>query len=290
MVVKRVIDVVLSALLLLLLSPVLLLAAAAVRLTSPGSVLFRQIRMGRGFKPFEILKLRTMAQDIAGPAFTLGPDRRITWVGKWLRLSKIDELPQLWNVLRGDMSLVGPRPVLPELTVEFRVHYGLLLRGKPGLTDPASLKYCRETKLLGAAKDPMTFFKTVVTPDKIRISLEYMERATVWTDCEVIAMTALICCFPFLSWLYGPVHEPHGMMPHVSAGRKPGDGFQPWSPVIRRDAEAVSESMRTAQLLQQAESVEISSASRSQPWMRLPTVVLKTRNTASRTTGDRIHL
>jgi len=206
-VVKRSLDIAISAVLLLLALPVLLLAALLIRLTSPGPVLFRQTRMGRGFQTFEILKLRTMAHAEAGLAYTLGPDPRITPVGKFLRRTKLDELPQLWNVLRGQMSLVGPRPVVPELTYEFRDEYVFLLRARPGLTDPASLKYSQEARLLERAQDPMTFFKTVVTPDKIRISFEYMRGADVWTDLGTMMMTAAICCFPSMSRLYGELPE-----------------------------------------------------------------------------------
>jgi hypothetical protein len=144
-----------------------------------------------------------MAHAEAGLAYTLGPDPRITPIGKLLRRSKIDELPQLWNVLWGEMSLVGPRPVLPELTEEFREYYSFLLRARPGLTDPASLKYSQETRLLAQAADPMRFFKTVVTPDKLRISFEYMGKANLWTDTVTMAMTAAVCCFPALSRAYG---------------------------------------------------------------------------------------
>jgi lipopolysaccharide/colanic/teichoic acid biosynthesis glycosyltransferase len=181
-VVKRLVDIAVSLVLLVVASPVLAVAALAILVTSPGPVLFRQVRMGRNYKPFEILKLRTMAHAQAGLAYTLGPDPRITPVGKWLRRTKVDELPQLWNVLWGEMSLVGPRPVLPELTYEFREYYAFLLETRPGLTDPASLKYSQETRLLALAPDPMHFFKTVVTPDKIRLSLAYMGQATLWTD------------------------------------------------------------------------------------------------------------
>ena len=209
-VVKRVVDILVSAALLVIALPVLLLVSIVIRCTSPGPVLFRQVRMGRGFEPFEIFKLRTMAHAQAGLAYTLGPDPRITPVGVWLRRTKLDELPQLWNVLRGDMSLVGPRPVLPELTYEFHEFYAFLLRVRPGLTDPASLKYCQETRLLAQADDPMHFFKTVVTPDKLRISFEYLANANLWTDCVTMMMTAVICCFPAMSRLYGELPEAQG--------------------------------------------------------------------------------
>jgi lipopolysaccharide/colanic/teichoic acid biosynthesis glycosyltransferase len=188
--------------------PVLLLTALVIWMSSPGPVLFRQMRIGRGFSSFEILKLRTMAHAEAGLAYTLGPDPRITPFGRWLRRSKLDELPQLWNVLRGEMSLVGPRPVVPELATEFQIHYEQLLRARPGLTDPASLKYSQETRLLALSPDPMRFFKDVVTPDKIRISLDYMDTANLWTDLATMAMTAVICCLPAMSRLYGRLPEP----------------------------------------------------------------------------------
>jgi lipopolysaccharide/colanic/teichoic acid biosynthesis glycosyltransferase len=206
-VVKRLVDIAVSLVLLVVASPVLAVAALAILVTSPGPVLFRQVRMGRNYKPFEILKLRTMAHAQAGLAYTLGPDPRITPVGKWLRRTKVDELPQLWNVLWGEMSLVGPRPVLPELTYEFREYYAFLLETRPGLTDPASLKYSQETRLLALAPDPMHFFKTVVTPDKIRLSLAYMGQATLWTDIVTLGMTAVICCFPSMSRIYGELPE-----------------------------------------------------------------------------------
>jgi lipopolysaccharide/colanic/teichoic acid biosynthesis glycosyltransferase len=206
-VVKRLVDIVVSLVLLLVASPVLALAALVILFTSPGPVLFRQVRMGRGFQPFEILKLRTMMHAHAGFAYTLGPDPRITPVGRLLRRTKLDELPQLWNVLWGEMSLVGPRPVIPELTREFYEGYALLLKARPGLTDPASLKYSQEARLLERAEDAMHFFKTVVTPDKIRISVDYLSRATLWTDTVTLAMTAAICCFPSMSRIYGELPE-----------------------------------------------------------------------------------
>jgi lipopolysaccharide/colanic/teichoic acid biosynthesis glycosyltransferase len=145
--------------------------------------------MGRRFRRFALFKLRTMRVGCAGSAYTLGEDERITRVGHWLRWSKVDELPQLWNVLRGEMSLVGPRPVIPELALEFRAEYERLLQVRPGLTDPATVKYCREEDLLALYPDPMEKFKTVITPDKLRISAAYLERATVWSDLGLMMET-----------------------------------------------------------------------------------------------------
>jgi hypothetical protein len=118
--------------------------------------------------------------------------------------------------------------VLPELTYEFREEYRLLLRARPGLTDPASLKYCQETRLLAGAPDPMRFFKAVVTPDKIRISGEYMSRANLWTDSVTLAMTAVICCFPSMSRVYGEAPEiPGAAVPPESPEFQPILAFAP---------------------------------------------------------------
>ncbi len=193
---KRSIDIVLSALMLIAALPVLAVAVLAIRIETEGPALFRQDRMGRGFRRFKLLKLRTMNLAGDGPAYTLGADPRITRSGRWLRKLKIDELPQLWNVLRGDMSLVGPRPVIPELAAEFMIAYTKLLEVRPGLTDPASLKYCRETEILSMAPDPMRYFKTVVTPDKLRISQAYLQRSNSWTDLMVMARTGLAIFLP----------------------------------------------------------------------------------------------
>jgi lipopolysaccharide/colanic/teichoic acid biosynthesis glycosyltransferase len=222
-VLKRILDIVLAGFLLIVSLPVLAAAAIGIKLDSPGPVFFRQPRMGRRFRLFALFKLRTMRVCGGGPAFTLGEDPRITRAGRWLRWSKVDELPQLWNVLRGEMSLVGPRPVIPELTLEFRAQYERLLAVRPGLTDPATLKYCREVELLARVPDPLRYFKTVVTPDKLRISAAYIERATVWSDLQVIAGTALALL-------------PAGWLPQFLRNRAGGLGrFYLPSPAGRRE-------------------------------------------------------
>jgi lipopolysaccharide/colanic/teichoic acid biosynthesis glycosyltransferase len=190
-VIKPGVDFSLAGLLLVLLLPFFAVIAMLVALDSEGPVLFRQPRMGRYFRRFTMFKFRTMRWCDSGSMFTLGADVRITRVGRWLRRTKLDELPQLWNVLRGEMSLVGPRPVIPELTREFRAGYRSLLRVRPGLTDPATLKYRNETEMLARVPDPLQYFKTVVTPDKIRISREYLRDASLTTDMGVIVQTAI---------------------------------------------------------------------------------------------------
>jgi lipopolysaccharide/colanic/teichoic acid biosynthesis glycosyltransferase len=189
-VLKRSLDIALAGLLLMCALPALAVAALLIKLDSRGSILFCQERMGRNFKRFQLFKLRTMREGGDGPAYTLGADPRITRVGRWLRWFKLDELPQLWNVLRGEMSLVGPRPVVPELAVEFNWAYATLLKVRPGLTDPATVKYCREAEMLALVPEAFRYFKRVVTPDKLRISEAYIQNANGWRDLCVMASTA----------------------------------------------------------------------------------------------------
>jgi lipopolysaccharide/colanic/teichoic acid biosynthesis glycosyltransferase len=190
-VLKRSLDFTLAGFLLVLTLPVMAIAALIIQLETGDSAIFGQRRMGRGFRTFKLLKLRTMRSCCAGPPFTLGADPRITRVGWWLRWFKIDELPQLWNIMRGEMSLVGPRPVVPELTLEFRSQYERLLAARPGLTDPATIKYCREVEILALVPDPLDYFKSVIVPDKLRISCAYLQSATVGSDLAVLIRTAI---------------------------------------------------------------------------------------------------
>jgi lipopolysaccharide/colanic/teichoic acid biosynthesis glycosyltransferase len=189
-VLKRSVDIALAGLLLILSLPVLAVAAIAIKLDSEGPIFFRQARMGRRFRCFDLLKMRTMRISCGGPAYTQARDPRITFVGRKLRWLKVDELPQLWNVVRGDMSMVGPRPVVPEIALEFRPAYNRLLQVRPGLTDPATLKYCREDTLLATLPNPHHYFKTVLTPDKLRISAAYLDRANLWSDLCLLTGTA----------------------------------------------------------------------------------------------------
>ena len=167
---KRTFDAIVSFLGLVLLSPFLLPVAILIKLDSPGPVLFRQQRIGKGFRPFFICKFRTMLQDPCGPGrlITVGDDPRITRVGRWLRKTKIDELPQLFNVLKGEMSFVGPRPEVPKYVQVFHRDYEDILRVRPGITDLASLKYRDEAYLLQKAENPEEEYVSHVLPDKIK--------------------------------------------------------------------------------------------------------------------------
>ncbi len=187
--VKRLFDIVAAGLGLLLLWPVLLAAAVWVKLDSPGPALFRQTRVGRLGVPFTIHKFRTM-RVAPGAAITVGADPRITRAGQVLRQTKLDELPQLWDVLRGAMSLVGPRPELPKYVelypAELRER---VLSVRPGITDPASLAFSHEAELLAAAADPEREYREVILPAKLRLSADYASRASLLTDLGLILAT-----------------------------------------------------------------------------------------------------
>ncbi|MCA1585244.1 MAG: sugar transferase [Acidobacteria bacterium] len=191
--IKRVFDIVAASAGLLLLSPLLLVAAALVKLDSPGPVLFSQERVGRRFRLFRIYKLRTMVRgaDVTGHAITCGEDPRITRVGRLLRRLKIDELPQLVNVVKGEMSLVGPRPELPHYVELFRADYQDILEVRPGITDVASINYRNESELLGRLANPEEEYLTRILPDKIRLEKLYLRKAGVGYDLKLIVSTLL---------------------------------------------------------------------------------------------------
>jgi len=190
---KRGLDLLVSSLLLLLLAPLLLGIAIWVRLDSPGPALFRQTRVGRGGRPFTIHKFRTMRVDAGGLGITVGTDARITEAGHWLRRLKLDELPQLWDVLRGAMSLVGPRPDLPQYVALYPTQLrDAVLSVRPGITDPASLAFRDEAEQLARAADPEREYLQQILPAKLRLSADYARRATVWSDLRLIARTALL--------------------------------------------------------------------------------------------------
>lgn len=186
---KRFFDVVCSAFGLLLLSPLLILIAICVRLSGRGPILFRQERFGRGFVPFVMVKFRTMREGMDGPLITASGDQRITPVGRLLRRAKLDELPQLWNVLKGDMSLVGPRPEVRKYVEAFRDDYEIVLKVRPGITDEASLLFRREEALLASASDPEQKYIHEILPRKIELAKKYVRTRTFWGDVGLILRT-----------------------------------------------------------------------------------------------------
>ena len=185
----RPLEVVVSAAGLVVAIPLLAVAATAICLTSPGPALFRQERVGRFGQPFFLLKLRTMrAGD--GPQITAAGDRRVTAVGRFLRRTKLDELPQLWNVLRGDMSLVGPRPETARYVDLQDPRWTRILSVRPGLSDPASIRYRDEEKVLASVSgDRDRYYREVLLPAKLEISQAYLSRRTWRNDVAVLART-----------------------------------------------------------------------------------------------------
>ena len=194
---KRLVDIAAAGAGLLLLAPLIAAVALLIKLDSPGPVFFKQQRIGKGFRPFWIYKFRTMSHQGAGALpLTIGADRRITRVGQFLRRSKIDELPQLFNILKGDMTIVGPRPEVPVYVEAFRREYEEILTVRPGLTDLASLKYRDEAALLGRSADPEQEYLTRVLPDKIRLGKEYIRQSSLAFDLQLIFKTLRKVMFP----------------------------------------------------------------------------------------------
>ncbi len=191
---KRVFDVVASAVGIFVLSPLLLLVSALIRLDSAGPVFFRQERIGRGFRPFRIFKFRTMVQDapLRGGPLTCGrSDPRITRIGRWLRRSKLDELPQLFNVVQGDMSLVGPRPEVRRYVEMFADEYAEILTVRPGITDPASLKFRNEAELLEGLPDAEAEYLTRLLPEKMSMARQYVRNRSLFGDLAILARTVI---------------------------------------------------------------------------------------------------
>jgi lipopolysaccharide/colanic/teichoic acid biosynthesis glycosyltransferase len=186
---KRCVDIALSSLAVILLSPVLAGVALAVWLDSGSPVLFRQERVGLGFRRFHILKFRTMLVA-DGPLVTVAGDHRITRVGKLLRLAKLDELPQLWNVLRGEMSLVGPRPEVPKYVELFRERYRTVLTVRPGITDLASVHFRNEEEALSLSAEPLREYTERILPAKLCLAEEYVRTRSVAGDFFILFWTA----------------------------------------------------------------------------------------------------
>lgn len=190
---QRLLDLAIALPLTLAISPLLAIVALWIKLDSRGPVLFRQERIGRFGVPFHILKFRTMVVDAErrGAQITVGRDPRITRAGHFLRRAKLDELPQLINVIKGEMSLVGPRPEVPRYVALYNREQRQILALRPGITSPASIAFHDENELLGWQDDPESFYRDEVMPAKLRVDLDYARRATLRTDCAIIARTLL---------------------------------------------------------------------------------------------------
>ena len=186
-------DIVLSAILILALLPLLALLAILVRVDSRGPSLFRQSRVGHNGRDFELLKFRTMTERSADKLgrFDAGDVSRVTRVGRILRTTKLDELPQLWNVLKGDMSIVGPRPEVREWVNAYPERWQRIHRVRPGITDPASIAYRNEEELLARSDDPRHCYQHDVLPKKLVLYEKYVENHNAWQDIVIMLKTVV---------------------------------------------------------------------------------------------------
>jgi len=183
---------------LVMVAPLIALAAIAIAVTSRGPVIFRQKRMGRKGRPFTMYKLRTMRVANSGPQVTAGDDVRVTPVGKFLRKTKLDELPELWNVLKGDMSLIGPRPEVPRyIDLEDPV-WRLVLEARPGIADPMTLRLRNEEALLVEVEgDRERFYLETLVPFKLEGYLDYLQARSWRSDLKVLWQTVVAVAFPY---------------------------------------------------------------------------------------------
>ncbi len=193
---KRIFDCAAATAGLMVLSPVFLTVSAAVAMSSlgeaePGPVFFSQRRAGKNGQPFSLIKFRTMALTPAGaePSITVAGDPRITPLGAVLRRWKIDELPQLWNVWKGDISLVGPRPELESFVADYAAEQRPVLRVRPGMTDPASIAYRHEAEMLAEHENPQEWYRRVVLPHKLALNLDYIRNVSFSGDVALILKT-----------------------------------------------------------------------------------------------------
>jgi lipopolysaccharide/colanic/teichoic acid biosynthesis glycosyltransferase len=190
---KRIFDLSFTLLGLPFLLPILVIIALLIKLEDGGPIFFVQKRVGYKGKSFLMWKFRTMVVDAEkkGSLITVGKDPRITKVGYFLRKFKLDEFPQLINVLKGEMSLVGPRPEVEKYVNLYTSEQRKVLDIIPGMTDPASIKYVNENEILASAEDPEKVYIEVIMPEKIKLNLKYYETASCWTDFLVIIKTIL---------------------------------------------------------------------------------------------------
>jgi lipopolysaccharide/colanic/teichoic acid biosynthesis glycosyltransferase len=190
--IRRALDLILAAIALALLSVLLALAAVAVKMSSRGPVLYRQERIGRGGRPFLLYKLRTMRDDAGGGQITVTGDARVTAVGRVLRRLKLDEVPQLLNVIAGDMSIIGPRPEVARFVRYYSDEQRRILQYTPGLAGRAQLVYPHESDLLSRSPAPEQTYVAELMPKKIAVDLAYEQRRTLWTDLALMGEVLLL--------------------------------------------------------------------------------------------------
>jgi len=187
---KRIFDLTIAILGLIILAVPMALIAILIRITSGSPILFTQERVGKGGQIFYVKKFRTMSvRSVEDSSITVAGDSRVTAIGSYLRRWKLDELPQLWNVLVGEMSLVGPRPDVPGYADKLQGDDRKLLLLRPGITGPATLAYRNEEEILAKVSDPVQYNNEIIYPDKVRINLEYMEKCSLMQDLKYILET-----------------------------------------------------------------------------------------------------
>jgi lipopolysaccharide/colanic/teichoic acid biosynthesis glycosyltransferase len=206
----RVLDLIAGTLLLIAALPLILLLAMAVKVQDGGPVFFRQQRVGRNGAPFQLWKFRSMRISNQGAAITSSGDSRITPVGRYLRKYKLDELPQLWNVVRGDMSLVGPRPEVPRFVDAGDPVWQAVHRVRPGITDLATLVYRDEEHILAGFDDPEQGYRDAVLPAKLALNLEYLRRRSLSRDLKLLTLTIR---YSFVRDGFDPDRIRHSILP-----------------------------------------------------------------------------
>jgi len=186
---KRLFDVSISFLSLVLLSPLYLLLSILIKVKTPGPIFFQQKRIGKDGKTFIMIKFRTMVNNHGGNSISVKGESRITPLGATLRKYKLDELPEMWNILKGEMSIVGPRPDVPGYADLLLGEDRIILSIKPGLTGPASLKFVNEEELLAKQNDPKKFNDEILYPAKVKINKNYIQHWSFWLDLKIILFT-----------------------------------------------------------------------------------------------------
>ena len=193
----RLVEAVIALVGLVIVSPLIALAAIAIAITSRGPVIFHQNRMGRKGRPFVLYKMRTMCPAGTGPQVTAGDDARVTTVGKILRKTKLDEFPELWNIVKGDMSLIGPRPEVPRYVDLENPMWRLVLEARPGITDPMTLRLRNEESLMADVKgDRERFYLETLQPFKLNGYADYLQTRSWWSDLKVLWQTAVAVVLP----------------------------------------------------------------------------------------------
>ena len=192
MIIKYLFDRIASFIGLIVLSPIMLIVAILIRIKMPGGpVIFKQERVGKDGRLFTMVKFRAMTVNHGGSSVSVAGENRITPLGAKLRKYKLDELPELWNVLKGDMSFVGPRPDVPGYADQLRGEEREVLKLRPGITGPASLKYRNEEEILATVDNPQQYNDSIIFPDKVRINRYYLHHYSFWMDIRIILATVI---------------------------------------------------------------------------------------------------